>query len=439
MLFFRECKKILFSVTFLLLIAGALLMTSSEEVLDFSGQAIEMPKPGQESYGMQNKDIPEIIMPAALQSLYREFGINSYTAYPIGFYKKVKLNENKQRQMADILSALTGIPADKLQAAEGGAEDAGFSLQGGELKSQGDGRYTIDVPDNTSAKNDAPSQVAPKDGIAYDDFKAFMKRANNLIGGGSSYSETYLIGFGSVPITYEEAVESYKLTKERDRFTGAYARLFADYILIILSVMPVFVAVAVSLKDKRAGISELIYTRSVSSAKVIATRYSAILLCVMVPVIALSYISNATAWKLYDGMTLNYFAPLQYELGWILPSVMISAAIGLFLTELTNTPIAIAVQGLWWFIDMNQGIMESAGGYSLLRLMPRHNSLSRTQDFLDQLDSLVANRLLMAGLALILIAATIVVYEQKRRGRFDGFGVKKWFAGMVNRQNKFAA
>ena len=55
-------------------------------------------------------------------------------------------------------------------------------------------------------------------------------------------------------------------------------------------------------------------------------------------------ISNSTVWGQYSGMALDYLAPLKYALGWLMPSVMIAVAIGMFFTELTGTPIAIAIQ-----------------------------------------------------------------------------------------------
>ena len=40
-----------------------------------------------------------------------------------------------------------------------------------------------------------------------------------------------------------------------------------------------------------------------------------------------------------------------------------------------------------------------------------------TQDFADNLPRLIANRLLFAGLSIVLVLVTIVIYEAKRRGK----------------------
>jgi len=402
MLLWKEIKKTVLSITFAVFIIFLLAFAISQEVLNFSNEIITVPQQG-EDYGTQQKEEPELIMPAAFSSLYKEFTANEYIAYPIGFYKNVKLNDTDQEKMAEIISTLSGVPVDDLL-----------------------NKSNIKV--NLSAD------------ISYKIFKECMKQADNLIGGGSNYSENSLLNFSCVKITYEEAVESYNLIASTDKFTGAYARLFCDYIGIILSILPVFIAVAVCLKDRRAKMNDLIYARKISSFKLILSRYFAIIIAVMLPTVILAYISNSTIWGQYSGMNLDYFAPLKYAIGWLMPSAMIAVAIGIFFTELTETPIAIAIQGLWWFIDLNAGVSRMGGVHTLFELTPRHNVLGNTQIFLDEFNTLVANRLVMSGAALLFVIATVIIYEQKRRGRFSGYGkIKIHITSLANRKGKSAA
>ena len=402
MLLWKEIKKTVLSITFAVFIIFLLAFAISQEVLNFSNEIITVPQQG-EAYGTQQKEEPELIMPAAFSSLYKEFTANEYIAYPIGFYKNVKLNDTDQEKMAEIISTLSGVPVDDLL-----------------------NKSNIKV--NLSAD------------ISYKKFKECMKQADNLIGGGSNYSENSLLNFSCVKITYEEAVESYNLIASTDKFTGAYARLFCDYIGIILSILPVFIAVAVCLKDRRAKMNDLIYARKISSFKLILSRYFAIIIAVMLPTVILAYISNSTIWGQYSGMNLDYFAPLKYAIGWLMPSAMIAVAIGIFFTELTETPIAIAIQGLWWFIDLHAGVSRMGGVHTLFELTPRHNVLGNTQIFLDEFNTLVANRLVMSGAALLFVIATVIIYEQKRRGRFSGYGkIKIHITSLANRKGKSAA
>lgn len=404
MLLGKEIKKAAISITFFVFIIALLAMPLSEDVLNFSNHdVITAPKQG-EDYGIQQKEVPELIMPAAFNSLYNEFTANEYIAYPIGFYKNVKLNETDKEKMAEIISTLSGVPVNDLL---------------------------------TSANS---IEVTLSDDISYEEFKECMKQADDLIGGGSNYSESNLLNYSYVAITYEEAVTNYNLIVNEDKFTGAYARLFCDYVGIILSVLPVFIAVAICLKDKRAKMNDLIYVRKTSSFKLILSRYFAVVISVMLPTVILAYISNSTVWGQYSGMALDYLAPLKYALGWLMPSVMIAAAIGMFFTELTGTPIAIAIQVLWWFIDLNAGVGRLRGVHTLFELTPRHNSLGNTQIFLDEFHTLVTNRLIIAGAALLLVAVTVIIYEQKRRGKFSGYReIKRHNTSLANRKSKSAA
>lgn len=304
---------------------------------------------------------------------------------------------------------------------------------------QEDGSIFVDANNNASESTDN-IKVTLRDDISYETFKEYMQQADDLIGGGSRYSEVFLLEFSYVPVTFEEAQEQYNLAANTDHFTGVFARLFCDYCGFIISILPVFIAVAMCLKDNRAKMSDLIYARKTSSLNLVVTRYFAILTAVMLPAIVLVYISNISMWGLYDGLTLDYFAPLKYAIGWLMPSAMIAIAVGMLFTELTGTPIAIAIQGIWWFVDINASVTRLDGYQSLLQLTPRYNSYRNTQIFIDNFSTLVANRVLYAGAALMLVFITVIIYEQKRRGKINGFGkATELITNLANRKNKSAA
>lgn len=440
MLYFKEIKKVALSITFAVLVFALIAMSVSQDVLDFSDMIITEPQPG-ENYGMQTKEIPEQIMPAAFDSLCEEFSANKYVAYPIGFYKTVKLGDKDREKMAEIISALSGVSADNIlgyQTETSSKDKIEITLNDAQnYTTQEDGAIIINNSNNAS-NSETPIELTLKADITYETFKDYMKQADELIGGGSRYSESNLLQFGYVAITYDEATEEYNSVLTNDRFTGAYARLFCDYIGVFISILPVFISVALCLKDRRARMNDLIYVRRISSFKLLFTRFLAIVTIIFIPTIILAYISNISIWGSYDGMTLDYLAPLKYVLGWLLPSAMIATAVGMFFTELTNTPIAIAIQGLWWFIDINVGVLN--GNYRLFQLTPRHNSLGNAQAFIDGFDSLVANRVIFAVAALVLVIASAVVYELKRRGHLYGAGkARKNIADFTNRENKSEA
>ena len=489
MLFFKELKKTVFSIPFVILILGLLSMVYSQGVLTFNADdKITEPQPGMASYGTKIEENPEVIMPAAFDSLYWEFMGNSYATYPIGFIKRVTLSAEKQQEMAGLLAALSGGDAQEIYGAyqKAAASDHSAAAENGDgitLQVGGDGSASLQVSGDDSASlqvgggengsaslqvggNGGTLQIGSNDGegspqasdaaagadgaggeggedvqldpaagdssesagvlsvdasLDYDTFLELMAKAADLIGPGSDYEEDALLSFSKVPKTYENAMADYELIRDADHFSGAHARLFTDYALCVLSVLPVFMGVAMALKDKYSQMSPQVYTRKISSVRLILTRYGAILAAVGAVALIFAYISNISAWKLYPGEHLDVLAPLKYTLGWIMPSVMVSAAVGMLLTELTGTPIAIVVQGLWWFVDLNTGIHVS-GDYPLWQLSPRHNSLGNAASLLERFPSLAANRIFMAAAAVALIILCMLVVELKRKGRLGSYG-----------------
>ncbi|MEY8426734.1 ABC transporter permease [Lachnospiraceae bacterium 46-15] len=445
MLFLQEIKKIVKSIPYLIFAAAVVIGLFSQGVFRFHERPLQEPQPG-ETYGFKQEEIPEIIMPAALRDLLTEFSNNNYTTYPIGFIKHVKLSDKEQAKMAEILSEITGndketILRETAGTTPGSSDNLSFQIGGDAMQQDDDGGFRIgsDEKQQDSAEK---LTFAVRNDMNYSRFKELMGQADSLLGGGSNYAVDSLLGYGSVPLTYEEAKERYDLAVDSDRVTGGYARLFSDYAgVMVLSILPVFLAVILSMKDGRAKMEALIYTKKTSAAKLILIRYLALVTAAMLPVIVLSYLSNMMVWSSYSGMQMDYLAPMKYGLGWLMPSVMISTAIGMFLTELTGTPLAVAVQGMWWMFDVNMGIKTVQSGYSLFRLAPRHNagadSWFRTQDYLDNFQNLVQNRALIAGISLLLVIFTILIYEAKRKGKFGGnVSFRKAVSGIRNRKNQ---
>ena len=64
MLLWKEIKKTVLSITFAVFIIFLLAFAISQEVLNFSNEIITVPQQG-EDYGTQQKEEPELIMPAA--------------------------------------------------------------------------------------------------------------------------------------------------------------------------------------------------------------------------------------------------------------------------------------------------------------------------------------------------------------------------------------
>lgn len=394
-LFLKECKQMLKCLTYYIVIICLVLFYLSQ----LGDTAMyEKPVPGQQYYGYIYSEDETVIMQKTLRVLLREYVDNSYITYPVGFYKEVVQSDNKQDEMRKIIEEVTGKTGEKLD----------------EILENSD-YYYFDDP------YEQPVDVAPD--MTYEHFKKLMKKADKLLGGGSNYSKTSLKSNARVPMTYEDALQEYKEIIGKNHYAGAFARLFCDYMGVVLGILPVFIAVARGLRDKRAQAREVIYSRQGSSFHIVMSRYLAMLVMLLLPVIILSIVP--TAENLYyastAGISVDAFAYLKYIFGWLLPTIMIATAVGVVLTELTDTAIAILVQGLWWFISVMMGAANIRGGYGW-NFIPRHNELGNYEVFYDNFGVLVTNRIGYAVVAVLLVYGTVVIYEWKRKGRLILYG-----------------
>lgn len=395
------CKSILFIGYLAIIVFFYLTQMGSEDVP-------QKPEPGQESYGYHYSSEEKVIMETATDSLLQEYGYGVYTTYPIGFYKAVRLNEEKSAQIEELLLKLTGI-------AKAEFEEAVQNFKKGLQFVEKDG-ILVQVQME-------PLEFKVSEDITYEEFLGYMKQAEKIIGRGSKYGKTYLGSNARVPVTYEEALHDYNQMLEKDRFSGSYARLFCDYFGILLSIIPVFFVTSRVLKDKHSRAAGVLYGKSASSACIITARYAAICFMLFLPVLLLSFLPLAQAVYAANnaGISADYLAFFKYCTGWLLPSIMVVASLGYFLGEWTEGVFPILVQVIWWFGSILAGASQMIGGIGL-NLVPRFNTLGEYDVFQDNLGPLVRNRIIYTLAALVLLAAIIWLYDCKRKGIYTRNG-----------------
>ncbi|MDE5885694.1 MAG: ABC transporter permease [Oscillospiraceae bacterium] len=403
MLFLKECKKILFSLTFVIYLVAVVGFYITQFRPD-EREALEQPMPGLADYGTIAKEIPEILMPAAADGLLTEYLRGYYTAYPIGFIKKVKLSEKKSARIAEIITEITGISSQELD------EFADFDEGGMTMMPDGNGGYMPVI------KEAVLPEVHIPDTMTYEHFRELMHEADKIIGGGSQYADEYIIGnFSLVPKTYEDALADYQAMIEKDRVTGAYARLFCDYMGIVVSILPVFAAAALANADKKSRMEQLIYARKISSAKLIGTRFSALVITLTVPVILLAFMASGSISELYAQNNPDFWAIPTMTVYWLLPNILFSTALGMAMTEISSPLMAIFLQGVLWFGSVMSSTSLS-GAIGRFTLVCRHNSLSDRDVFIENLSQFAFSRIFYTILALVMIALTTWIYSEKRKG-----------------------
>lgn len=401
-LFVKECTQTAKSITYwiMVIILGVFFITQVKS-FDFPSK----PEPSQESYGRSYSDDKDLIMRFTLGELINEYNRGNFDTYPVGFYKQVKLSEKEEKRVGEIIKETTGL-ADKEQI------EKHLRKQMEELSGETETSKEIVVMG-------MPQE--PVAGLSYKAFEKLMAEVDDILGGGSNYAKDMLMTNAYVPMTYEDALEEYTDLMEKEHFTGGFARLFCDYMGIMLALLPAFLAVTRGLRDRRSRMQELIASRRASSFTIITSRYLSIIVMILVPVILLSLVSLAECIQFAsrEGITYDSMAFLKYSLGWLLPSIMISAAVGMVFTELTDTAVGILIQVVWWFVSlfMNMTMMQKgAYGWSLI---PRHNTWREYSSFQSNFGQLALNRAVYTIAALVLVGISVWIYEMKRRGRLN--------------------
>ena len=442
MLFIKELKKICFSFVYVLFL-GLLLFSwhenfygvttkeiSAAQGNDVSlssqltgGSILEKPEKGAESYGMKNKEVPEKIMCGGTDTLIMEYLANSYATYPFSYYKEVVLNENEQKEILDIIKEITGLneqqinnlPDDYFPAVNGNIIH--FGSNGTQSKN---GSFTFEMgnEEQTDANADYTKHFIAQ--VSYEKFQELMKKAESIIGKGSNYSmENLLQYYGLSEMTYEEAMNEYEKTIYDDKVSTSFARLFCDYMTRDLGLYPVFLVVIFWLKDRRNRMNELIDCKQIGTAKLVTIRFLAMLVAVMLPICILSFESLIPLMRFSSdtGIAIDVFAFLKYIVWWLLPTAMGVTSLGMFLTILTSTPIAILVQFVWWFIDTS--MTGLSGDTNIFTLMIRHNLLRGSEIINKDFVLICLNRGLFVIISLLLVCLSIAIYNKKRGGKLN--------------------
>ena len=404
-LYWKECKKVLCSLTFLLYTAAMVFMYYTQFYGELKSPEI-MPEPGLENYGTVVREEPEVLVPQAINSLIIEYLTNSYQAYPYGFVKYIHLLEKKQQKIIDIIQEISGITKEELD----------------NYRDFERGGMVIGENNEVVYKEPQLPEVSIPKTLTYERFRELMREADDIIGGGSKYGdESIVANFSRVPKTYEEAITEYHQLVDNDKVTRAYARLYCDYVGIVLAILPVFVAVSLTVMDRRARMEQLIRAKEASSVKIVFTRYAALVTVMFLPVAVTALTAQIKIIKLYPQNTLDLLAFPKYTAGWLIPAIMISAAVGVLVSEMFSILPAIFIQGVWWFGSIFTGSLS--GKVGKFTLVVRHNSLYKSDLFYENFGNFIFNRIFFTLAALAIVALTAFIYEQKRKGYGDGIQI----------------
>ena len=459
LLFGMECKKIVKSILYWVLVLALLAVSlyqyepAVESELQRTNDPVSIFYTTSDGYADEHSSIPDeamehAMMIGATNRLISNYRSNRYEYYPFGYVKEKTMSAKEQAVILQYLMELTGLSEQALNGMADGAGDTNigdvpisgggaFILEPGKGSTNENGQFVIEPDDwqyvsvdGVSFKASSQSSDTFEIQVSFERFQEIMEEVNRLIGRNSYFSWTMLTlyYFGNDmednPITEQQHRDFY----EGDQVTGAFARYYCDSISLVVLLLPAFVIVDLMLRDRRRKMQGLTYPRSISSARVICTRYAAAVCMTMLPILILPVKSLLVLMRYCDsiGAQADALAFAKYTLAWIAPTVLLVMAIGLLVTVLLENYTAILLTGLIWLVGRPSVDKLAGGNYGLLDLIIRHNTLKGYGRMLEDIQMLALNRITVSAAAFMLVGLSVFVYSIKRKGGLT-FGHQKPF------------
>lgn len=207
-------------------------------------------------------------------------------------------------------------------------------------------------------------------------------------------------------------VDKYSIND--DKITGAYARYFCDTMGIAITMCCIFVVVSYAARDSKKSVNELAYTKKMKTSKIIVLKYLSVVTMIIAPIILLSLIPTIQfiVFSIKTSIPIDGFAFIKYILFWLIPSVLFITSFGIFVTMLRNNFVAIVLQFAYSFFCY---IMTNEGHYSF-EISLRSNSFFNLAEVQNSMTQIIINRSLYTVLAILLLFATIKLFDLKRKG-----------------------
>lgn len=457
MLLFRiECRKIAGSILYWVLVLALLAITLFQYDPSVESELRRTNDPSSVFYtadsyaperGAPDEAMEQNMIKEAAKLLMYNYRDNCYLYYPFGYVKEKTMSAEEQAVILQYLMELTGLSEQALNGTadkESSTSDTGdipisgggaFVLKPGKGNTNENGQFLAEPEDwqyvpgeETASETSSQSSNNFEIQVSFERFKEIMEEVNGMIGPGSYFSwpmlKLYYFGndMEDAPITERQHKEFY----EGDRVTGAFARYYCDSISISVLFLPAFVIVDLMLRDKRRNMRSLIYPRTISSVKLICTRYAAAVCMTMLPIFILPVKSLVMLMRYCGsiGVQGDVLAFVKYTLAWILPTVMLVMAISLSVTTLLENYAGILLSGVIWLVGKPTIDKLEGGNYGLCDLIIRHNTLRGYGRMMENIQMLALNRITITLAALALVGLAVLIYSRKRKGGLN-FGGQK--------------
>ncbi len=447
--YLRECNTAVRSITYLLFVVALLAMfftQYSPETADDLKQAqkgilyedtlwggtdnslLVKPFPGATDYGRIDAEIPDQVMQNVAYRMFRDISNNRYQTYALGvLFTDHSFDDAELKRAKEIFKEVAGESFEQVQNKFYEMDLARvmelFPVTEAEAKEYLENTYykklTGEFTPNhaTSRLYEYEKYIPVSKSLSYEEFKSLVGKFKSMIGGKTVAYER-MADYGSVPLTYEASLARYHSFVADDGISGAYARLFCDYMGIVAGIVPTFLAAAVAMGEIRRRKYEMLaddVSAENPGGKDLAARFLAVVTVTFLPILILSVVSTislAAGVKPLE-LTVDRLAFTAYSIAWLLPTLMFSVAVGLFFAELTKTPVGILVQFVIWACSVS---LWTADGLNPVKyganLFLRHSVVGEYQIYRDSFYEIAANRIGYALAAVLLISAAMYLRKK---------------------------
>lgn len=250
------------------------------------------------------------------------------------------------------------------------------------------------------------------DPVSYQEYESIIDKLDADLNDTTIFSKKHRDMLYVENMTYKDAMMEFDEILNNDKLTNAYGRYFSDYMGITAGLYPLFIVMAVFLRDRKKGDVPLLNNKELSPRSYILSRYCAICISILAGYLLLATHSTYVFYNI--GKSFNYLidfgAFYKYTLTWIAPTVLFTVACSMLLFTIFNRILpTIVIQTSLWFFSMQ----TLGGDYRLLRSIIRFNTLGNHETYLQWKSTIMTNRIFFTTLSFMIIAITVFLYNYR--------------------------
>lgn len=266
--------------------------------------------------------------------------------------------------------------------------------------------------------------------LSYEEYDELLEKLNTNLGGNTYYGkalrnnllrvennhETYALKGPTNNSSYEEKKDNFDLLIEKQSITEPYGRLFSEYLGITAGFLPVLISAFILTRDRRTQMQGLIYSKNISSLKYVLSKFFAVTIGVLLCYLVLATHMTVLFWRIgsFYGYGIDYCSFYKYTFAWILPTIIFSVSISMFLSIVfRNGIIAVLVQFFVWF----SSLMPLYGDYRIIKPIIRYNLLSTYSEHRNWITSILINRIFITVLSIMLVLIASRIFSWRRRNK----------------------